>query len=220
MKLGEVTLVATAKVRSDLTWQHLNAASLFSRQVGELEVEHSSEAVGAFFEDIFSYATGAVMCATAGLEAFANQIFADRTTHFENFSERFLDEVWEKFIDRMSILDKLSFALLMKHHVPYDKGHKLYQEASALIALRNGLVHFKPEWSDELDIQATLSKKLSSTLKPSRFLPNEPGLFPRAWASHANTRWAVATSVNIIEDVAIRLGLSRQLADHFKSVPT
>jgi hypothetical protein len=101
-QLGSVTLSAVGAGRIQLAWQHLNAASLFSRQVGALEASHQGDEYAQFFEEIFAYATGCIMCATAGLEAFTNQVFADRAIHFTAVSTDLLDELWEKLIDRKS----------------------------------------------------------------------------------------------------------------------
>jgi hypothetical protein len=54
--------------------------------------------------------------------------------------------------------------------------------AVALIDLRNAVVHFRPEWSDERLVEHDeLSTNLDGKFNHSAFFPDEP-MFPSAWA--------------------------------------
>jgi hypothetical protein len=73
--------------------------------------------------------------------------------------------------------------------------------------LRNELVHFKPEWSNEAEVQGKatvhtkVSQRLASKIETSPFLPGEPP-FPRAWATHSCTKWAVKTALAFGSSIA------------------
>jgi hypothetical protein len=102
----------------------------------------------------------------------------------------------------------------VKHGKPFDCGAKPYQDVAALIELRNGLVHFKPEWFDQQEAHAKLSKTLAKKVEPSPFLVSEP-LFPRAWAGSSCTIWAVRSVSQLMVEFERRAGIdiSKNLID-------
>jgi hypothetical protein len=102
--------------------------------------------------------------AAAGVEAYANQIFADRAKIFAHFDQTLLEAMWKKWAERWSALEKLQFAYQIKGLAPLDMSAAPAQHVAALFALRNGLIHFKPEWSDARVEHEKLDKKLESLL--------------------------------------------------------
>jgi hypothetical protein len=84
LSLNAPSCTITARLRADLSVLHLLSAADFSRKVGALETLHDGEAFGGFWEEIFALATATIFAATAGLEAYANELFVD---HGQNFPE-------------------------------------------------------------------------------------------------------------------------------------
>jgi hypothetical protein len=183
------TVVATATFRMNFAVQHMLAAARFSRQVLELEREHQGEAFGPFFDDILHHATACIFAASASLEAYANELFFDRATAFPDYSSELLDKLWEIF-EQKPTLDKFGFALLLRDRPKMDRGARPYQDVTALIELRNALTHFKPEWDNEAVRHRDVSERLRGRFIPSSFL-DDALIFPRAWATHGCTKWAV-----------------------------
>jgi hypothetical protein len=72
-------------------------------------------------------------------------------------------------------------------------------------------MHFKPEW--EPAKHKKLSSELRNLFKPSEFLASDPGLFPRAWASHDCTMWALNAVLRFIEHFEDWAGLPHKMAD-------
>lgn len=141
---------AEIKVVANFAWQHLKAAVLFRNQVRSLEQIHQGEPLGPFYEDVRSYASGCIMSATAGLEALINELFI--APHF-GLRAKMIDfdkEFWgREGLEREKILSKYETALRMLNLGGLEKGKVEYQNAKALIGLRNSLVHFKPTWDAE-----------------------------------------------------------------------
>lgn len=205
--------------RAQLAWQHLYAAAAFSRLVGSMEAAHKGETLGGFFDDIFAHASPCIIMAAAGVEAYANQIFADRERIFPNFDQDLLKPMWDKWGERLlSPLEKLRFAFQIKGLAPLNAGAAPFQDVAALFELRNALVHFKPEWSKSRDTHEKLENKLVSTLKRSPFYPANEPLFPFAWATHDNTKWAVSSSVALIDIVSSALGQDPKLVTRLRAL--
>jgi len=61
------TMQAEGRVIANFAWQHLKAASLFRDHVLRIETDHMGLPLGAFFEDIRSYASACIMSSTPRL---------------------------------------------------------------------------------------------------------------------------------------------------------
>lgn len=189
-----IAMQVNATIRVNLAVQHILAAARFSREVGQIESEHRGAQFGPFWEGLFHCSTACVLTAVASLEAYANEVFADRKEVFSQYPTSLMDELWKTYEEK-SILEKYEFALLLLSKPPMDRGAAPYQDVKALIDLRNGLTHFKPEWMNEADEHAKISQKLAYKFDGSPFLPSDELLFPRRWASHSCTQWAVRSAL-------------------------
>ena len=192
--LGNVTVSAIATMKVNLAVQHMLAAARFSREVGMLENQNSGQQFGAFWEGVLHHATACVLTSVASLEAYANELFSDRTTLIPEYSPALMHNLWENY-DQKPILEKYEFALLLFRKSSMDRGARPYQDIKILIELRNALTHFKPEWMDEADEHAKISAKLAYKIEGSPFLPTSELLFPRRWACHSCTMWAVSSAI-------------------------
>ena len=88
-----------------------------------------------------------------------------------------------------------------------DRGAGSYQDIKVLIELRNALTHFKPEWMNEADEHAKISAKLFSKIEGGPFLLTSELLFPRRWAGHSCTSWAVNSALAFAKDFERLAGL-------------
>lgn len=69
-KASPAEMEAEARVTSNFAFQHLTAATLFTKNCSEIERDNQGKPFGAFFGDIRSYASGAIMsfcCRARGL---------------------------------------------------------------------------------------------------------------------------------------------------------
>jgi hypothetical protein len=201
---------AVGAVQMRYAVQHLLGAATFSRRVGEIEKAHAGETFGAFFDEILHNATACVMLTVASVESLANELFADRATTFPGQSEPLLDIVITEF-DRKSVLDKFDLALVLAGASQLARGRKPAQQMASLVELRNALVHFRPEFSNEKGKHQVVSKRLLEKHR-SPFLKEHEALFPRAWASHALTKWAVEQAVAVDAFIAAQLKVQPKYA--------
>jgi hypothetical protein len=194
-------------LRVNLAVRHLLAAARFSREVDRLEKEQQGQQQGAFTECIFQHAIACILMTAASLEAYANELFSDRDKLFSEYSPELIHNLWETY-EKKSILEKFEFALLLLRKPSMDRGARPYQDIVVLIALRNALTHFKPEWIKEADEHAKISARLADKINGSPFLPPPEMLFPRRWAGHSCTSWAVSSVVAFAKHFESVAGLS------------
>lgn len=209
-QLAGATLVATATSRMNLAIHHLLGAAAFARDVSVIEKEHANEAYGEFAEPILWRSSACVMSSVAGLEAFANEMFVDRSRHFPSLPAPVSDQLWE-LLEQKPLLEKFDMALLLREKSVLDRGAGPTQGASVLIKLRNALTHFKPEWDHEQREHAKLTRDLAGRFSPSPFLPDTGSLFPRRWASAAACEWSVTTSIEFLVAFEIAAGLPSRI---------
>ena len=203
--LANATVSATARTRTNLALHHLFAACRFSARVGQVEAENAGQPFGSFWEEIFQYSLGVAALTVAALESYANEMYFEGAVLKPGLNSAAASELAE-VVDKEGILRKYAIALSISAGKRLNMGLASTQNADALIRLRNAVVHFRPEWFDEQDKHDKLSRVLHHKFKPSLFLPNEP-IFPRAWASHSFTVWALQSSVEFIENFHFEVGL-------------
>ena len=202
--LANATATTTMRTRANLALQHLFAACRFSARVGQVEAENAGQPFGSFWDEILQHSLGVAALTVAALESYANEMYFEGAVLKPglNSAAAELAEV----VDKEGILRKYAIALSIAAGKRLNMGIASTQNADALIRLRNAVLHFRPEWFDEQDKHDKLSKVLHHKFKPSPFLPNEP-IFPRAWASHSFTVWALQSTVAFIEHFHSEAGL-------------
>lgn len=177
--------------RMNLAVNHLIAASGFSRIVGDIEERHKGEEFGSFYDDILSNSIATVYCSVASVEAYINEVLLfDKRLMAQN-----LRDCARALIGKTRILDKYAGCLRLLQCKSLARGKRPCQDVHILISLRNALTHFIPEWENQQDAHAALSRKLRAKIHPpSPFCSQSAPLFPQAWATHACTLWAVNSS--------------------------
>jgi hypothetical protein len=212
---GGASMQATGRTRTNLSVPHLLSACLFSRSVSQLEAAHRGKAFGPFWEEILAHATASLLLTVASLESYVNELFADVGRYFPSIPSAILQKIWETH-EQKPILEKFDLALLLRNVPLVDRGSRPGQDVVLLIRLRNAVVHFKPEWFDSQEDHAKLSNQLKGCFPGSPFFgPDEP-LFPRGWATHDCTAWAVNSAVAFIDVIDQKAGLPSHL-DQFRS---
>lgn len=209
-----LTATATARSRTNLALHHLFAACRLSARINQIEVENTGQPFGQFWEEILQYSLGVAMLSVAALESYANEMYFEGAVLTPGVNAVAAAEISE-IVDREQILKKYAIALSITSAKRLDMGSSSVQDAAILIRLRNAIVHFRPEWFDDQDQHDKLSKQLASKFQPSAFLPNE-AIFPRAWASHSFTVWALRSTVAFLDHFHSEAGLPTPL-EKFRS---
>lgn len=197
MILGSATMEATIRTRTGLALHHLLAAGRCAAQVSVLESENNGKPLGPFWDEIFQNSLGVVTLSVAALECYANELWFEQVPVRPDLNETAAVQISE-LVDRESILKKYSLALALRTGRNLELGCEPVQNADSLIKLRNGVVHFRPEWFDSQIEHERLSKRLNGKFSSSEFLPNEP-IFPRAWATGNFASWAIRSTVNFLD---------------------
>jgi len=153
------------------------------------------------------------------LEADVNEIFIDANINLGEHDKELMDEIWN-LIEPKAILDKYEMALFLKKKERFDKGDSIYQDTATLIKLRNALVHFKPEWSDEKKEHKKIEDRLRGKFPLSPFLPAEAEFFPKKCMSHGCAQWSVQTALTFRSYFSLKAGLTDRFAPYISRLHT
>jgi len=211
LPMPQASMIAT--VRTNLSVMHLIAAARFSRCVSKIESECLKNRKDSPYSDVFPYCSAAVLQNVASLEAYINEVLTDREKHFSS-SNRALLERLDEYVDRLPIIEKYGFTLFVKGKQEFSSDQNPAQNVSVLIRLRNALVHFRPEWDDKQKEHAKLSKVLRGKFEPNPFFQRTDPLFPKAWATHGCTAWAVNSCLALMKEFEKRMELPPKFDKH------
>jgi hypothetical protein len=210
------TVAFTCRTRTNLALHLLFAACRFAVRIEEVECENSGQPFGPFWEEILHNSLGVVTLTVASLESYANELKFEASFKTLALNRAAKQEIANRFKSRAKRsgsgpLINYATALAVRVNKRLDPSNLPVENAVALIDLRNALVHFRPEWSDERREHDELSENLRYKFKPSAFFPNEP-MFPRAWASHDFAAWALWTTVEFLEHFYSEAGVECPLS--------
>jgi hypothetical protein len=201
----EIGLNATLSTRVNNGIPFLIAAARFSRSVEAIEDAHQGEEFGEYWEELRDNAVACLFLVCAALESYTNELFSDREKVFSNQKMKVLEKFWKTF-ERKSPLEKFNLALLLRDKEEISEKSDSYKALAAVITLRNALTHFKPEWSHAYDRHEKLSKELEIYFSPS-LITGDKLIFPKAWAGHSCTCWAVNTAVEFVKSFEVAADL-------------
>lgn len=192
---------ATLRQRPNFSVQHMIAAARFARLCYKVEDDNAGAPFGPFFDEITNYVTATILSSVASLESNINEIFSDIRDNiivFNGLDMNLFREVWD-LIKEKPILEKYQFVLVLKKKERMDKGDKRYQKVDALIKVRNGLVHFKPEWLGEQQEHEKIGKLLKGKFTLSPFFDENVPIFPLRCMTYGFADWAVRSSLEFAE---------------------
>lgn len=212
----------TSRVKANLSIQHLKSAALFAEHCAEIEsAETALPWPQPHQSHLQSYASAAVLLAVAALEASINELFLqsidgaiDALSPLSRREIERLAVVWEEVEGSFSILGKYRLVLSLCGKKAMDRGAILYQSADSLIKLRNALVHFKPEWHDELKVHRNLEERLRSRFEENQLNAQAGGQmlwFPGKCLGAGCAEWAVTTAAAFDCEFCRRLGIKERL---------
>jgi hypothetical protein len=197
--LGEFTQIATLTFRVGYAVPYLLAAARFSRAVERIEVANVGAPFGEWWEEMRDNAVACLFLTSAPLESYVNELFSDRHKIFPDSPALLINKSW-KVYERKSPFEKLNLVLELRRKPKFNKKEKEFQAMDAVIHLRNQLTHFKPEWVNEPIKHAAISDRLKGYFERNTRHFQGEGIFPRAWAGHSCTSWAVNTTLEFIEE--------------------
>ena len=204
----------TIRQRSAFAVQHLMAVALFSRQCGEIQKIHEGRPLGPFYDEQIACVSAVIMLAVASLECNINEHLADAGSLLREIP-RGAREQFCALLSNATILEKYERVLAAKDLEPFKRGESPYQDVDILIAIRNELVHFHPEWHDEQERHEKLGNFLRYRFELSPFIAEGAGvLFPQRFVSHGCTKWAVESALTFMTQFAKRIGVQSRFDKH------
>ncbi len=205
--------------KAGLSRLHIRSSELFASKCLQIEEEQKQLSwPQPRFDEVQSYASAAIIIAVAALESSINELYQqaidrDRTSLKSLTIEHMvlLEQLWPD-VERFSILKKYQIALTVKNSRAIEVGAEPYQSANSLVALRNGLVHFRPEWEDSLDKHLKLEKRLMKYIRPS-CLTDETNLlwFPHKCLGSGSAIWAGTTAKEFSRVFCSMMGIKERL---------
>lgn len=205
--LPQFEIQLALRQRSAFAVQHLMAAARFSRQCGEIERINEGSELGSFYDEQKACVSASIMLSVASLESNINEHLVDSDTLLAELPSGARKQL-NDLLSRRPILEKYERVLGAKDIQPFDQGVRPYQDVDILVAVRNELVHFHPEWHDEQERHRRLGERLKDRFELSPFISEKTGvLFPQRIVSHGCTKWAVQSSLAFMECFAEKVGL-------------
>lgn len=157
----------TAKQRANFTHYHLNSAIIFANCALELEklCGDDQKKKNETHLDYISYVSSSILTSVAALESNVNELFIDFQEKFKNLPKDKYPDTHKmvKAINTFSSID--IFKHVKQNHKPaivkYNtlslliKGKDIISQKEAtdisfIVDLRNSIIHFMPEWDNEL----------------------------------------------------------------------
>lgn len=209
------------QVKSGLARLHIESCSLFSDlcQLIEEEEEHLDWPQPRW-DKARSYALSSVVLAVAALESFINEFYLEAIDRSKNVQRSLtneqlslLEQLWPE-VEKFPVLRKYQVALTAKGSESMSTATDPYQPAAALVALRNALVHFKPEWDYSLNEHQKLEARLKSYFRSSRLSNKAKGemvWFPNKCLGAGCAMWSQATAKSFSERFCRKMGIKTRL---------
>lgn len=165
------------------------------------------------------YVLSAVINSAVFLEAAVNELFADAYENHGVTDDGYiapLDEKtrhriaawWGEHGDRSPILSKYQMLLALADQPRLDRDAAPFQDAAALVKLRNRLVHYEPETLFAVKEHA-VEKQLGGKFADNTLMVGSGNSW---WPSHALgagcAQWACTSAVALADEVVDRLGVN------------
>ena len=205
---------APEQVAASLYAHHLFAARHLAELACELEKEYAGAGVDAEVSRRHrAYVSGTVLSAAAFLEASINELYLEVQGHLANGSgvgrQRVLAvpaHFWSS-AGKPPVLHKYQLALVVADAEPYDEGRSPFREADGLIALRDALVHGRPEWRDSHGRRQNLERRLRGKFPHNAFAIEGDPEFPDRMLGAGCAMWAVRVAEKFSDDFCHRMGI-------------
>jgi hypothetical protein len=201
------------QVPASLYRHHLFSA----RHLADLACALEKEEVGTTDPDIIrkhrAYVIGSVLSAAAFLESSINELYLEVQDHVANGNPENQRRVlavpahfWSP-VARPPVLHKYQLALVVADAEPFDEGRSPFREADGLIALRDALVHSRPEWRDSHGRRQNLERRLRGKFPRNPLAREDDPEFPDQILSAGCALWAVRIAEKFSNDFCSRMAI-------------
>ena len=208
------------QVAATLYRHHLFAARHLSELACDIEKKHEGTSDPEIIRQHRAYVIGAILSAAAFLEASINELYLEVQDHEGNGEPRggrrrvlaVPAHFWSPEA-RPPILHKYQLALVVADAEPFDEGRAPFRDADGLIALRDALVHGRPEWRDQHGRRQNLQRRLRAKFSHNKLAREGEPEFPDRLLGAGCAEWAVRVSERFSSDFCHRMAIpARDLA--------
>lgn len=207
----------TAKLRANFDHIHSRSAGMFAIEAARLEDKFKDKNPSQeILNSHMSYISSSLICSVAELEANINQIIVDlqsdkklnKALHFQTIDKttklinsKSLFKTLSEINKPVTSKYKLIYFLLTEKDLPHNQ---FAQAIQFLINIRNCLIHFTPEWSNELNrhkkLKDNYNSKYINAFHLSPFASKGALFFPYQLLSADCAVWACQASHDYIEN--------------------
>jgi len=209
------------RVKSGFSDLLFNSARIFAEKSQALEnTEKALEWPQPSHRQNYGYATAAVIMSAAAMEASINEIYDravdKRYTEFPSLKKAQVDllaQLWP-VVEMSTVLKKHDVALSAAGLRIIEPGCEPSQSAAALIALRDTIMHYKPEWDDQLKKLKSLEDRLTGKFPLNQLTDNLSGhmlWFPGRCLGAGCAKWACDAAYNYHIAFVNSLGIKSHL---------
>lgn len=202
-------------MKYDFSNQHYKSAVHFSECSYEIESSYNND---SYFKDkieqkYLSFVTSSIILFVASLEASINEFFCDVIDKNPELSKIIDEKTYSDIVEiwneneRSSILGKYQKALTFLRVEEFKKGLSIYQNTDKLIKLRNILLHYKPEWDNELDNHKKIQECLKGKFASSPFYGKTSLWFPHQCLGYGCTKWAKEVVTSFMKEFCIKVNI-------------
>ncbi len=159
-----------------------------------------------------AYVTGAVLSASAYLEASINELYLELQKLSATGDPPLRDELalllraWPQIV-RAPVLQKYQIALSVSDADQYNDTRPPFVDADSVMRLRDALLSYDPEWDDSRGRHQTLEKRLNKKFPPSPLVSSQRPWFPDRCLGAGCAKWAVLTVQLFHNDFCHRMAI-------------
>lgn len=204
---------APEQVAASLYRHHLFAARHMAELACELEKDHATAPDADVIRRHRAYVIGAIMSAAAFLEASINELYLEVQDHIVNgdpSGRRRVLAVPAHFWSTAAqppILHKYQLALVVADAEPFDERRSPFRDADGLIALRDALVHNRPEWRDSHGRRQNLERRLRAKFPRNALAAEDDPEFPDRMLGGGCATWAVRVAEKFSNEFCHRIAI-------------
>jgi len=208
-----LTCRRTEKSRANFTMYHLNSASLNANLA--LDIEQGYDQIESTPEHIrqnyISHVSASIISSVAALESKINEHIVDNKIHISGKILELDNKFFSQFkqinqnknvISQISLITSAILIYKIINQIMYENTkieNKTEEAVNLIIKIRNALIHFTPEWDNDLIKHKEIERSVKNHFSLSPLYSDESMFFPYRCLSADCAQWATTTSRSFIE---------------------
>jgi hypothetical protein len=203
---------ATGSLKTNFSFHHIRSAAWFAGKARAMEESLTWPPSNEQHFEHLALSTSAVIASVAAVEAYLNEVYLDIADGNADQVGRIgpmLDvvvQLWDT-AERQSLLRKFEWLFTLATSRTIDRGSSVYQNIVDVVAVRNELVHYKPEWSHTPTRSERLEKRLKGRFPLNPLSASGQFFIPYRCLGAGCARWSVESAFAFVSWFATDLGV-------------